>query len=219
MIATVGSIPNMPARPPAAPKAPVSAGGGDMRVNAQGDLVVTKDVLGFIPVTATLEIEDILAGKHGRDFRLDFNATHARLTGNARYGILDVPVDNTLEFPSGGALTFMTLHVNDDRTLQVRGEFNLFGWKVPFNVNALPTQVGPGVFHFNFNSFQLGSGGLKLPVAFAAWTLSLFSNLFTRFDGVHAVDFQRLQVDFRRLDQVMEPAPQPPRNGGFERTA
>lgn len=223
MIGSVGSTPNMPVRrPQAAPQPTVSAGGGDMRVNEHGDVVVTKDVLGFLPVTTTLEIEDILAGKYGRDFRLDFtDAAHARLRGNAQYGIFQVPVDSELDVYTGGALNHMALHVNNDRTLQVQGEFNLFGWKLPFNVNAMPTQVGPGVFHFTFNSFQLGSRGMQLPVAFAAWTLSFCVNLFSRFDGVKAVDFERLQVDFRRLNQAMqpEPRPQPTRRGGFERTA
>jgi len=218
MITSVRSTPNLPIRRPSqapqpapAPKAPVTAGGG-MQVNQNGDIVVKQNVLGFIPVRATLEMEDILGGKYGRDFRLDFtDADHARLKGDAQYGILSIPVDTGIDLHSGGAVNFLTLHVNDDRTMQVQGEINLFGWKIPFAVNTLPTKVGPGVFNFTFNSFQVGSKGMSLPVAFAAWTLSLFTNLFSQFDGIKAVDFQRLQVDFRRLNRVMgeQPAPQP----------
>lgn len=216
MIAAARSNPIQPIRRPSpapqpapAPKAkaPVAAGGG-MRVDQSGNLVVTKDVLGFIPVSATLEMEDILGGKYGRDFRLDFtDADHARLTGDAQYGLLNLAVDKTVDLHSGGAVNFLTMHVNADKTMQVQGEFNLFGWKIPFAVNTMPTKVGPGVFHFTFNSFQLGSSGMKLPVALAAWTLSMFTNLFSQFDGIQAVDLQRLQVDFRRLNRVIDSKP------------
>lgn len=217
MIASVRPMPIQPVKrmaqaPQPAPKAPVSAGGGGMEVTQNGDIVVKKNVLGFIPVRATLEMEDILRGEYGRDFRLDFtDADHARLTGNAQYGLLSVPVDTGIDLHSGGAVKFMTVHINDDRTMQVQGEINLFGWKIPFGLNTLPTKVGPGVFNFTFNSFQMGSKAMNLPVALAAWTLSLFTNLFSRFDGIKAVDFQRLQVDFRRLNQVtvQQPAPKP----------
>lgn len=216
MIPSVRSTPNLSVRRPSqapqpapAPKAkaPVAAGGG-LQVNQNGDLMVKQNVLGFIPVSATLEMEDILGGKYGRDFRLDFtDADHARLTGDAQYGLLNIAVDKTIDLHSGGAVTFLNMHVNDDKTMQVQGEFNLFGWKIPFAVNTLPTKVGPGVFHFTFNSFQIGSSAMKLPVAFAAWTLSLFTNLFSQFDGIQAVDLQRLQVDFRRLNRVIDSKP------------
>ncbi|HEY9856533.1 MAG TPA: hypothetical protein V6D05_12400 [Stenomitos sp.] len=226
MIAAVRTPPIQPVKrlsqaPQPAPKAPVTAGGG-MEVNQNGDIVVKQNVLGFIPVRATLGMEDILGGKYGRDFRLDFtDADHARLKGDAHYGIISKSVDTPIDLHSGGAVTFLSVHVNDDRTMQVQGEINLFGWKLPLSINTLPTKVSPGVFDFTFNSFQIGSKGTSLPVAFAAWTLSLFVNLFSQFDGIKALDFRRLQVDFRRLNGVtlQQPAPQPQPQSSFERTA
>lgn len=219
MIAPVRPTPNLPVRrpiqvpaPAPAAKPPVSAGGGDMRVNDNGDLVVKKSVLGLFKVSASLAIEDILAGQYGRDFRLDFpDARHARLTGNAQYGLFAIPVDSSLEIPSGGAVDHMTMHVNDDKTVQIRGELKLFGWKIPVDIKALPSKVGPGVFDFTLNSFQVGAGGLRVPAGLAAWTLSFFANVFSPLKGVKAVE-QRLQIDFRKLDESMdrEPASQTP---------
>lgn len=183
---------------PAARPTPVAAGGAGF--NQDGDLVVQKDVLGFIPVQATLGLKQIVAGDYGRDFRIDFaDPTHATLSGRAHYGPFDMDIDQPLAIKSGGVLETLSFHVNDDQTLQLQGYLKVFGMKIPFDTNVTPTELSHGVYRFTFNAFRLGKGGTALPPTIAAWTTSFVLNVLGGMSGVRAADLKQLEINFAQL--------------------
>jgi hypothetical protein len=193
---------------PGGPRQAVQAGGGSMgRFDDHGHLVIQQDVLGFIPVQVSVRVGDIIAGKYGRDFRLDFtDPQHATLTGTAHYGPFAMGLNEPLNLQSGGMLQDLAVHVNDDKTLQLQGHVKLLGMVVPVEANVTPQEVADGVFHFTFNSLKAGQSGMSLPPVFAAWTTSFCMGVFGGLKGIKATDLNQLEVNFAQLKLPDPPA-------------
>lgn len=197
MIPPIRSGTSQPARrAPEQEAAPVQAGGG-LSLNEAGNVSVQKDVLGFIPVSVEIKIADVLAGKHGRDFQVEFpDAHHAKVSGEAKYGIVSTDVSEVIQLPSAGLVKSMAVHVADDKSLKIQGELNLFGWKVPMRSDVTPRQTGPNTFNFQINQLQLGSFNVPRPLA--TWAASIAAAVIGGFRGVWAAG-QELCIDFVQL--------------------
>ncbi|HEY9898087.1 MAG TPA: hypothetical protein V6D00_02790 [Pantanalinema sp.] len=175
---------------------PVQAGGG-IALNPQGNLSVRKDVLGFIPVQVELKVADVLAGEHGRDFRVDFtDAGHATVSGQAKYGIVTTDVCEKVAIPSGGLVKSLAVHVADDKKLQIQGELDLFGWKIPLRSDVAPRQTAESTFNFQIERLQLGSFNVPRPLA--TWGASIAAAVIGGFRGVWASG-KELCIDFALL--------------------
>lgn len=186
-------------RPPQPQAAPVVAGGG-AEVTTEGKMVVTKDVLGFVPIKMSLSFDEVMAGKYGKQFRLDYrDPYYARLTGDANYGILPVSLNEVLP-NNPGSLQELGFRINDDKTVNFDGKMKVFGLEFSFRAHSTATKLNPSTYRFDCQAIEVaGFDVAKLPAFIGNFILKLAAKNMSKTRGIQAADLHHIDVDFTKV--------------------
>ncbi|MEB3299245.1 MAG: hypothetical protein VKO21_07145 [Candidatus Sericytochromatia bacterium] len=191
--ALVPPIP-LPTRPPA-----VAAGGLSVAPGAK--LQVDETVLGFLPVKLDLDMGDLLAGKHGRDFRFSFLGPDvARVEGVASYAFFKTRVDQQLRVQGGRLVQDMAVHLGEDQKISVEGNLKVFGWTLPFRTKLEHARTSASTFNFRIESLQVGQRShLTIPKPIVAFLATFLLGAVARLQGVRAVSTDTVALDVDSL--------------------
>lgn len=184
-------------RPPQA--SPVAAGGG-AEVTTEGKMVVTKDVLGFLPVKMSLSFDEVMAGKYGKQFNLDYrDPYYTRLTGNANYGILPVSLNEVLP-NSPGSLQELGFRINDDKTVNFDGKMKVFGIEFSFRAHSTATKLSPSTYRFDCQAVEVAGFDLaRLPTFMGNFITKIAAKNMSTTSGIQASDLHHIDVDFTKV--------------------
>lgn len=177
----------------------VQAGGG-AEVTTDGKMVVTRDVLGFLPVKVSLNFDEVMAGKYGKQFRVDYrDPYYARLTGDANYGILPVSLNEVMPH-NPGSLQELGFSINDDHTVNFDGKMKVFGLEFSFRSHATASKLTPSTYRFDCQAIEVaGFDVAKLPGFLRNFILNLAAKKMSQTNGIQAADVHNINVDFTKV--------------------
>ena len=186
----------------------VAAGG--MSVASGGTLKVDETILGFIPLQLGLDIGDLLNGKHGKDFRLDFTAPQkARLTGQASYGIFSTQVNQEIDIQGGNFVKDLAVHLTDDKRIQLQGNLRFWGLTLPFRSSLQQTRLDASNFAFRIEHLELGqTTRIPIPKPLVAFLATFLIGVLGRLEGVKAASTDTVTMNMDCLVPRTAPAPE-----------
>ncbi|MBM3269989.1 MAG: hypothetical protein FJZ01_20330 [Candidatus Sericytochromatia bacterium] len=167
-------------------------------VNSKGELLVTSNLLGMLPVTTAIDLDDALAGKYGKGLHADMrDPENTSLSGDFTFHGFPVAVP---PLDIGGtdlaqAFSSLSARIPEPNKIQVDGRYRMGKDGMPFHADIKTTKVAPGVYDLDLSNLKLGSLNVPVPAFLAAFVTWFLLKVLRGVDGIKLAGYGRLRVD------------------------
>jgi len=141
----------------------------DLKINRAGDLVAKTSLMGLLPVQITVDPEDVLAGRYGRQVALNFETPgKAHLRGDLQVEGFPVPELIVPDPGLGQGFKELQFQLAADHHVRFNGTVWMGPFELPFEADGQPRKVGNGLYEIAVSNVRL-FGSIPIPAWLATW--------------------------------------------------
>jgi hypothetical protein len=177
----------------------------DIKVGRSGSLEATTSLLGLLPVKVTVDPEDLLAGRYGRQMTVALTTPgKAVLTGDMQVGGFPVPEVTLDDMGLGQGFKNLQFYLVADHQVHIDGIVRLGPFELPFQADTYGQKTGNGLYDFSIANVAV-FGSWPVPTWFATWLARKVVAWSTPASFIGRPAQDRISVDLRSAFNGEEP--------------